>query len=283
MKKKIIGIFVCLLMLTTLIIPVVAITNKYETKTTSYNADVPIWEKGDEWTYLFTQSTDIELPDFFATYTFSGELTFEVVDDSDDSYILEAKTKPLGSFDLGVIEFKTTRFTYLTMRLNIRKVDLGLEHYKHVLRGILKLKVGPITIPFPIQILFDLNVEIDPTWNLIPFPLYDGKHGNLNSTEFWHYNCGISLFWGLIPLFKMNNSWPVSPIPYTCSQEQITVEAGIFDVYNVSAEWTDGSRFESYYCEEVGNVVKEIIYIPLEQDLKRYYLNLELKDWSNTP
>lgn len=284
MKKKIIGLFVCLLMISILIIPATAITKKHGIRTASYSVDVPIWEVGDEWTYHFTRSSDFEMMTFLLTYSFSGELTFKVVDDLGDSYVLEAITRPIGSFSLGSIEFKTTIFTSLTNTLNIRKADFGLEHFREILKGVLLLKMGSLVLPVPIQIFLDLNVEIDPAWVLIPFPLYDGKNGNLSSTEFWHKNFKLNLFWGLVPIIgPINNSWPITPIPYKCSQEQITVDAVTFDVYKISAEWTEGSRFESYYAERVGNVVKEEIYIPFEMDLTRYSLSLELKDWSYTP
>ena len=128
------------------------------------------------------------------------------------------------------------------------------------------------------------RVEFDPAWNLIPFPLYDGKYGNLSGTEILHINVYANLFWGLIPVFGPTNmSIPLTQVPYTCSEEQITIQGRIFDVFNVSAEWMDGSRFVSYYSEEVGNVAKEVIYIPYGGGTVWHSLTQELKDWSYTP
>jgi hypothetical protein len=283
MKKKIIGILVVILVISTTVIPVAAITDRYDIIVTSYNSDVPIWEVGDEWTYYFTESCDIDL-----AYSLSGDLTFKVVDDSGDSYILEGTSKPSGRFDLGIIGLKTTRFKPLTMklRLQMKKTDLALENFREKFEGILLLTIGSFTLPIPIQLEFNVDVEINPPWVNIPFPLYDGKYGNLSSTEFWHTNSYLHLFLfgGRIPLLgPWNYSWPITPVPYRCSKEQITIQGRTFDVYNVSAECTEGSRFVSYYAEEVGNVVKEVTYIAWGGGGVRYSLILELKDWRYTP
>lgn len=280
MKKKSIGIFVCILMISTTVIPVVAITDRHSIRETSYDAEVPIWKKGDEWTYRFTEACK----DYPLTYTLSGDLTFKVVDDSGDSYFLEATTRPQGTFDLGGYGLKTTILTNFIMKLKLRKADLGLESYNENLKGILKITIGRFTLPIPIQVEANLDVECDPTWVFIPFPLFDGKSGELDGTEFLHSNYYMSLFWGLIQVLgPVNYTWPYTSVPYTCSEEQITIEDKTFDGYNVTAEWMEGSRFVSIYCEEVGNVVKEIIFIPYGGGAVRYSLILELKDWSYSP
>jgi len=281
MKLKIIGVSVCILLISTIAIPVASITDIHRSRATSYIVEVPIWEKGDEWTYIFTESSK----DYPATYSISGNLKFKVMDDSGDSYILKATTRPRGAFDLGDFGLKTTLFTSLTMRLQIRKADFGLESCNYKLKGILLVTIGPFTLPIPLQIVAHYNVEFDPTWVIMPFPLFDGKFGNLSGTEFVHTNFFLHMFWGLIPFYGPEDiSWPITSVPYICSEDQITVEANTFDVYNVSAEWMEGSRFVSYYSEEVGNVAKEIIYIPYHGGGGvRYSLTLELKDWSYTP
>lgn len=279
MKKKVIGIFICILIISTLIIPVAATTYNKEIKATSDEADLPIWEVGDEWTYNFIESIDY----YPVTYYLSGDLTFEVMDDSGDSYILEAATRPDGVFDLGNFGLKTTILTTFSMSLQIRKADLGFESFREIIKGVLLMTIGPITLPIPLQVVANSYAEFDPPWIIIPFPLSDGKFGNLSGTEFVHVNNYMKLYWGLIPLLgPFNRSWPMTSVPYTCSEEQITVNGRTFDVFNVSAEWIEGSRFVSYYSEEVGNVAKEVIFIPYCGGGVRYSLNLELKEWSYT-
>lgn len=276
MKKKTIGIFFSILMISTIVIPAAAITERSEIATISNDADVPIWKEGYYWTYHFYETSSFPI-----AYFLTGDLTFNVVDDSGDSYIIEALTRPTGAFDLGGYGLKATKFTKFFMRLKIRKSDLGLESFNENIKGILFIKIGSITLPIPLQVEANLDVECDPTWPFIPFPLYDGKYGLISGTEFTHTNYYISLFWGLVPVDRSPLvSWPITPLTYTCSEEQITIDHRTFDVFNVSAEWIDGSRFESYYCEEVGNVAKEEIYIHYGGGLVRYALTLELKDWS---
>ena len=55
-----------------------------------------------------------------------------------------------------------------------------------------------------------------------------------------------------------------------------------YNTFHLSAEWFEGSRFVSYYAEEVGNVVKEVIYLRSGWGVN-HALTLELKDWSYTP
>lgn len=276
MKRKIIGLFVCLLIISSLVIPVTAITKRHDIRTTSYDADVPIWKKGYRWTYHFTESRTHG----FTTYLF-GDLNLKVVEDSGDSYILEASTIPDGEYDLGGFGIKTTILTSFTFKLKMRKADLGLESFEEKLKGIFRLKIGSLTLPIPIQGEIRTYVEFDPTWAIIPFPLFDGKSGTLNGTEIWHINVYAHLFWGLVSAFGPQNiSIPLTPIPYTCSEEQIIVQGDTYNVFNVSAEWMDGSRFESYYAEDVGNVAKEIIYIPYGGGYVWHSLILELKDYS---
>jgi hypothetical protein len=279
MTKKIIGVFVCIFVFSSTIIPVASITERHDIITSSYDAEVPIWQIGDEWTYHYVESRNM-IPAYYLT----GDLTYKVVDDSGDSYVMEATTRPRGAFDLGNIGLKTTMFSRLKMKLQVRKADLGLEKFVEELKGIWKFTIGNITLPIPIQILGRYNVEFDPTWAIMPFPLFDGKYGNLSIVEILHINDTLHLFWGLILAYgPINDAIPIGPIPYTCSEEEVIVEAGTFDTYNISAVWMEGSRFVSYYSEEVGNVVKIVINILLYNNKSTYSNIIELKNWSYSP
>ena len=279
MRKKIIGIFVYILIILTIVIPVAAITNTHDKLVFSNDTDIPVWEVNDEWTYHFIESREQ-----MVNYFLSGDITLKVVEDTGESYILEADTKPHGNFDLGGYGLKTTIFSSISMKLQMRKSDLALENYMYNLKGFYFITVGPFTIPIPIQVEGNQYIEFDPPWVIMPFPLYDGKSGSLRGTEILHINIYFGLFWGLISVYgPQNYSFPYTALPYTCLEEQINVEAGIFNVYNVSAEWMDGSRFVSCYSEEVGNVAKEIILIPFGGGRVKYSLTLELKDYKYSP
>lgn len=281
MKKKIIGFVLCLFVFLSTIVPAASIINKYEIKTISNSVEVPIWKVGNKWTYNYIESRTWD-----PAYEFTGELTFKVVDDSDYSYVLKASTRPRGAFDLGSINIglKTTLFSKMTMELQLRKTDLGLESFVEEIKGIWKLKIGSVTLPIPIQILGRYNVEFEPTWTIMPFPLYDGKYGDISDVEILHINDTLHLFWGLILAYgPLTEAIPIGPLSYTCSEEEITVNDRKFNVYNVSAVWMEGSKIVSYYSEETGNIVKIVIQL-LTAGKNTIYSNiLEIKDWSYTP
>ena len=288
MNKNIVGLVIFIILFSSIIIPITSITAKNITRVKTYDIDVPIWKVGDSWTYHYTESMTFGL-----NYTLSGDITLKVVDDSGDSYYLEGKSRPHGAFFLSdlfagtdsILEkliLKTTVFTKLTMRLQIKKSNLGLESFNERIKGLFFFKIGLITIPIPIQAEKFMNIEFDPTWEIMPFPLYDGKCGNLSGTEIVFTDWFVHMFWGLVPI---DGPWTelafiVTHVPYTCSAEQITVDAGTFDVLNVSAEMEDGSRFVSYYSEDVGNIVKEEISKTFAGGTVWHTLVLELKDWS---
>jgi len=279
MKIKIIGIFIGILIISSIVLPVAGITNKENTMKGAFDTDVPTWKVGNQWTYHFIEEKTVD-----AIYRLTGELTFKCVDDSDGSYVLEAKTKPQGNFDLGGFGLKTTTMTTLSMMIQMRQSDLALEKYQEQLKGFLLVTLGSITLPIPLQVIANIYVEFDPPWAIIPFPLFDGKNGMLDDCEFLHIQNYMHLFWGLIPLIgPADYSFPITAVPYTCSEEQITVQGETYDVFNVTAEWMEGSRFVSYYCEEVGNVVKEVIYLAGPGGKITHSLTLELTDWSLIP
>ena len=96
---------------------------------------------------------------------------------------------------------------------------------------------------------------------LLPFPLNAGNHGTLPNASFTgHEKC--SLYWGLITLFNWPNLYGYTGVQnYTCEMANITVPAGNYSAYNVSAGSTDGlghSFTWSYYVPEVGWWAKQI-------------------------
>jgi len=280
MKWYILGLILSTLLFSSTVIPVTSITTKNINEVITYNTDVPIWEVGDSWTYHYTESMT-----YFLNYTLSGDIKLKVVDDSGDYYVLEGKSRPRGEFNGDYyyedLIFKTTIFTTLSMRIQIRKSDLGLESFIEKIEGFLFAKIGVITIPIPLQFEKYMDIEFDPTWKILPFPLYDGKFGNLSGTEILFIKTYAHMLWGGLPFWDDENfRCIVTPIPYTCSAEEVTVDAGTFDVFNVTAEKEDDYLFVSYYSEEVGNVVKQEISKTFSGCTMFHNLILELKDWN---
>jgi hypothetical protein len=271
MKTKIVGILVCMLLIATLAIPISALNKEYEPQT--IGADVPVWEVGDSWTYYvdYFESDDNET----LIYTLEGSLTFEVTDDSGDSYILEGTGRPLGVIQYGNIGLRTSFLSRVTYDMKMRKSDLGFEYANYYLKGICWLTLGGIPLPVPIQIHGFKNTDFTPIQGFMPFPLTDGDSGTIPSIDF-HIVTGTSLFWGIIPITDVDSTWGCEDLDYTVTADQITVPAGEFDVYAVEAENYVEDHYNSWYCEEVGNVVKENILIYVGET-SQVYLSMDME------
>lgn len=258
MQKKIIGIVICMLVFATTL-PVVGIMNK-AIKTTSYETDdVPVWEVGDSWTYEIERTVRSD-PNGTMNATGTGDLVLTVVDDTGDYYTLEGIANHISMIgNIGKIGIKSSRIAKTIVDLVVRKSDLAISSHNIVSKGIIFMKLGPIPIPFPIQMGDYRNSKFTPDRPTLPFPLFDGKNGNYSSVlteEEW----ATTLFWGLINLGSGNNSWYTAANDYTCTAEQITVPAGTYDVYNVA--WSSihfPNELFFYYNSTVGNVVKQTI------------------------
>jgi hypothetical protein len=291
MKTKIIGMLVCMLLIVSMAIPISALNKDYEpsVKPTGKSADVPVWEVGDSWTYDVVFYQNNTGPNLTLVYTLDGEYVLTVIDDTGDSYTLEGIADRLfGSVDLGLFGLKATRFMTASTELRVRKADLGLEFWNQNLKGILLLMIGPITLPIPLQVEANVDVEFNPTWVITPFPLTDGQSGTFDDTELIHTNSYLSLFWGLIPVSEGGSAWHTGEIPYSVTEEQITVEAGTFDVYYITGDLEGGTYhdyYRTYYAPEVGNTVKESINIDKSGTMgETYYgLDFELKSTTYEP
>jgi hypothetical protein len=291
MRKKIVGIFVIMLLITTLVIPISAMNKDDLLKNTSISrdADVPTWKVGDSWTYnthIYHASAENLSVNMILDVT--GELIFEVVDDTGDFYTIEGLMKPMhGIVDLpGTIDMRITRFSSYKSILEIQKSNLSIISYDETRKGIVLLTIGSIPLPIPIQIQNKLKTEFKPMWEILPFPLFDGKMGN-------YENCSMikewvtSMFWGFIILDSGNSSQGWVGGSYECNEETITVEAGTFDVYNVSCITNYGpdvqERYISNYAEEVGNIVEGLYDLPFLNGDRGFLIELELRSTTYEP
>ena len=293
MKKKIIGIFVCMLLIATMAIPISAINKEYtyNKNPQSLGIDVPVWEIGDSWTYNIEvyQATSPNITDDMVAII-GGEITFEVMDDTGDTYKLEGTMKPIkGKVDLpGNIDFRTTRLSLYKAEIELQKTNLAILNHDWLMKGFVHLTVGPIPLPILLQMQAHRYTEFNPALGLLPFPLNDGDSGTFGSfivTE----QSKISMFWGLIPVSQDDDiEWSLHECEYACNFESITVPAGTFDVYTVEAEYHWGyegdDTFYSYYAEDVGNVVKLFLNIDFGETQVTYYsMEMELVSTTYEP
>jgi hypothetical protein len=289
MKTKIIGIFVCMLLIASLAIPISALNRDVEPpfQPTGKSVDVPTWEVGDSWTYttdIYTAASP-NVTDGMVVEV-SGEITFEVVDDSGDTYTLTSTARPMaGAIDLpGNIDIRITRLSSYSAELEVQKSDLAIISYDLTMKGIVLLTLGPIPLPIPIQMQNSRLTEFTPALNMTPFPLNDGDSGTIGNFIVTEQG-EVSMFWGLIPIIQDDIEWPLGKQEYTCTFESITVPAGPFDVYTVEAEQHWGNMghnwCNSYYAEDVGNVVKISVNIDHGSTEVSYY-NIEMELVSTT-
>jgi hypothetical protein len=262
MKKKIIGIFVCMLMATT----VVSATNinvKKDIQLTPSGVDVPVWKKGDSWTYEFHE-TLYKYTNGTLWYTLfhNCTITKTITDDTGDNYIEKVtSTNNKGSVIIGSIRLKFTPLTKFIQEYEFRKTDLACLREFEQEKGFAFWLIGNI-LPIPAQYMHVREWIFTPAWVWLPFPMTAGTPGTLPGGSFT-YQEKCYLYWGLVKLFD----WPAksytdSPHGYNCEMANITVPAGNYDAYNVSVDYSYGlghySRWE-YYVPEVGNIAKTYI------------------------
>jgi hypothetical protein len=290
MKRKIIGIFICTLLIATMAIPISALDKENNSTPKLTSTDVPVWNLGDSWTYdsRYYQSST---PDMSIDMVWDGsfELTLEVVDDTGDMYTLQGKAKPVqGTFDLsGKIDLKTSRFSSFVTTIKVYKSNLSIIDNEYLLKAILFLKIGPITIPIPIQIKTNMLTKFEPAFELLPFPLYDGKTGYTPKSTL-NQTLEMNMFWGIIPVLSLSNNegW-VGNATYECTYESITIPSDTYDVYNItsSVKWSEYGEdwYRSYYCEDIGNIVKCAYNIDQDDGEPVVLWKMELLSTTYTP
>jgi hypothetical protein len=262
MKKKIVGIVILMLVATT----VVSATNinvKKAIQPTRLSVDVPVWAKGDSWTYNERFINHY--------YTVNGTLwylvyhnctsTYTVTDTTGDNYTVQrTSTNNEGRVTLGSVHLKYTKFTRFISELTLRKTDLALVRDSSKEKGpVFLLLFNKLPIPAQYTDAWEFIYSIPDV--SLPFPLTAGTHGTLPNASFTGHE-KFSLYWGLIPLLNIPDFYGyMGDQNYTCEMANISVPAGTYDAYNVSKESTYGLGHAftwSYYVPEMGWMAKQI-------------------------
>jgi hypothetical protein len=251
--------------------------------------EMPVWEIGDSWTYDFHTYTAPANLSQGMIFDGGGELTLEVTDDADGIYTIEGVAKPLqGTVDLpGAIGMKATRFTQYESTMHIYQSNLTIKDHESVMKGIVLLTLGGLVLPIPIQMqTAEMNI-FKPANKVLPFPIYDGKDGHLPKAVL-NQTWDTSLFWGIIPVSSgsVEIGW-TGNASYEIREESITVPAGTYDVYNISSSVQFNEVGEdwylSYYCEDLGNIVKCIYNLDHAEGHTGVLYEMELKSTTYTP
>jgi len=277
MYKKLVGILVCMLFIATMAIPISAIEKEQEHNPEINIADVPVWEVGDSWTYdLYYFSRDaINLT---RGVELTCEFTWTVEDDSGVDYILIGKSKSLSiSGWVGTTNMVGGRFAKLTAEMVVGKADLSIKSFDQTASGYVFIKLGILTIPIPLHARDWRFSKFTPNFQILPFPLSDGKNGEFDSVEY-EEEIGTTLLWGLVEVYIGNNSYETGTRDYTCFEEQITVPAGTYDTYNVTSE-VPYNFVTLHYNADVGNIVS--LYT-VHYDHGEWWLIMDFKLTSTT-
>lgn len=271
MKKKMIGIFVCMLLIATAIVSATSVKEE-NIETTSYDVDVPVWKVGDSWTYneRYNQFGYREDGSLGLVWYLNCTSTVTVIDDTGDTYSLKLKSKNIeGRLNVGPYRLKFTPFTKLTQELVHRKTDLAYVRVFHQERGLVLWLIGRIGIPIPAYYNDVEESSYTPANEIIPFPLTAGKNGTFSSFMSSGY-IKSSLFFGLIKLVWGEWSDFENPATdYTCEMANINVPAGNYDAYNISTDMGSAQNFSYiYYVPEVGSYAKYSAHSELDDSGK---------------
>ena len=247
---------------------VVSATNlnvKKDIQPTASGVDVPVWKKGDSWTYTWHEIEYKYTANNTLWYTFyyNCTMTMTITDDTGDSYTQKwTSINNEGRATISSYRLKFTPFTKYTGEAVLRKTDLAGLSEIHQQKGFAFWLIGNIGLPMPAQYMHTTEWIYTNPAVYLPFPMTAGTSGTFPGyRDTYQEKC--FLYWGLIKLFN----WPaknytISPVGYKCEMANITVPAGTYNAYNVSVDITYGLGHYScwrYYVPEVGNEAK--IYI----------------------
>ncbi len=208
MKTKIIGILVCVMLMTAFLTTAQDVENtpvKHESDKNvpiSFNqVEAPVWEEGYSWTYkIYSFNIDFGEPDLGLYMDLKMDnLYLEVIKVTEDSYELAFEGGNTGSFwialDLGdgliniSFEFKSTTIEG-TMLLN--KTDLRIKQIHPKIYGTIDVKIEEqpyINFPFKLhkEIIGTIDLDIvmgNPYPPIIKFPFEIGEYWGLPATNF---------------------------------------------------------------------------------------------------
>ena len=242
--------------------------------------DIPVWEVGDEWTYHFDIYADFGVYWKDVAHGTSDNLVYKVIDDTGSDYKLKFKGSFSGWIEASIATIKISRFTVVKGELLVQKSNLAIKEWNIKINGFSFLVIGKIPVPIPIPLQLGIDVKLSPGYQILPFPLYDGKHGALPDSTFNHSGY-IKLLFGV--LFDYKNEWIIETYdhPFRCEKEIITVDAGTFDAYKIISGYTN-HRIENHYAAEVGNIIKQEIWINKEGFIDQPYLEIKQELISTT-
>ena len=327
MKTKLIGMLICVMLMTTLLAvakPPQKIESKSSTETmsTAYDADVPVWEIGDQWTYKIDNINIVfnQTGTLFDLYLTIDELPLRVSALNETSYTLAFETTISGNskIDLdrgeGPINISIT-FSNLELSGNIifEKSTLGIKAFSGSFNGRFWVKIIqqpyfpiPWLPKFPVKIKSDLASDFSIPITPVMFPLNDSMMWNLSATNLT-LNGEVRSPW-LYLMLLVNSIYPFLPsevaalLPVVDIKDALTtlgpgnvipmpMIAGAFFCNNTEPISVPAGIYDAYNITIVGGMA-QCFYAPAAgnivkltgniQDLIPYITNINMELLSTT-
>lgn len=245
MKRKLVGILVCTLLMSTFLTAAGEMNFKQISKRECMTLfdDVPVWETGYSWTYAGGFSIDDG--DILLNIDLN-EAYFGVVDDSGDSYTLNLGGDVEGEFSvadppIGLISDTVSGNIYVT------KSTLGISQLDISMSG----TVNIFGIPLPLSGTADITITFDPDLITVEFPIMVGNSWTIPPIDV-SIDVEITIMGIITKTFNIDET--AGDIFASCvSQESVVAGGETYTAYNISygAMWM-------YYVPSVGNFVKMV-------------------------
>jgi hypothetical protein len=206
MKKKLIGLIICFMLITTFLSVAKPIEKKdiklpeTPSTVTSFDTDVPVWEIGDQWTYkidnitISYQQENQTLDLYFSI----AELPLTVIALDNTTYTLTFETSVSGSSkiyaDLGDGPINMT-ITFTDMKISgnitIEKSNLRIKSLNALLKGRFMVDIIQqpyIQLPFSLPVIrvpvtMNISTNFETPFSLLSFPLDTSMIWNSTATN----------------------------------------------------------------------------------------------------
>jgi len=263
MKNKIFGLLICLLLIIALLPAsesknyiIKETQNRYENNLNYYDADVPVWNIGDKWTYNMDFSMEVLDDEIGIMADLSlRNLELTVNNDAGNYYQINMNSDVEGSFTIDIEDFPIPSGTLAQTEINgqmlIEKETFGIKEIIMELDGRIWFSL------LPINLNIYLTINFNPTYKPLSFPIEIGNEWIINSSD--------ALIEGTIDLPGIAQLIPSIPeqIPINFEQqiggangicnskENVTLNMGTYTAYNI----TIGDFVNVYYAPSAGNII----------------------------
>ena len=184
MNKKIIGIFIFLMMIFLFFQPFISADIISYKK--NIDDDAPIWEVGDKWVYNIDEIEIYLSNDTGFIKLKPSNLVLEVSDVTSNTYIVDFKFKLSGNLKINnMVDLKFGGLLPISFTgiIEYNKSDMGIKNIDFKISGV--CKVRPDGIPFlsiPLRFNIELDLDSSTPFELISFPIAIGNYWDIKST-----------------------------------------------------------------------------------------------------